>query len=90
LHESLLKLRDELIVLESAASAGGSATETMVFEGLREDDEVMSLSQRVPGASGGAPVGYASQVADGLDVSWDADPGAGAVLMLLVRRKMLL
>lgn len=89
-HETLLKLRGELIVLESAASAGGAATESLVFAGLKADDEILSVSQRVAGANGGAPVGYSAQVADGLDVAWDLDPGAGAVVRLLVRRSLVL
>lgn len=88
-YDALDTLRSELIRIESDAGAGGGATETMTFNGLRADDEIMALSQKTAGASGGAPVAWDSQAADALDVSWDMDPGAGAVLVLMVRRSLL-
>lgn len=88
-YGALDTLRSELVRIESDASVGGGATETLTFAGLRADDEIMALSQRVAGASGGAPVAWDTQAADALDVSWDMDPGAGAVVVLMVRRSLL-
>ncbi len=76
----------ELLVFESDAGAGGGAQETMTFTGLLATDTIMAMTQKTAGANGGAPIAYSGQAADALDVDWDADPGAGAVLTLMVRR----
>jgi hypothetical protein len=66
-------------VSDSAASAGGGATEAMTVEGLKAGDIVTSVSQKVAGAGAGNTVVAYGDAADGsLSVTWDADPGAGA------------
>ena len=72
--------------LESAASAGGAASEAMSFPGLKAGDVVMGITQKTAGATGNAIVAYGTPADGTLSVTWDADPGAGAVLTLLVRR----
>lgn len=79
--------------LTSVASAGGSVTETLIVTGLKITDEIMSISQRVKGAGtiGTTPhsvavVGWTNQAADALDIEWVADPGAGAIVEIMVRR----
>ena len=68
----------------SAASAGGAASEAMTFTGLLATDVVLSVDQSVAGA-GKTIIGFNTQVADGLTIVWDADPGAGAVVVLTVK-----
>lgn len=72
--------------LKSAAGAGGAATEAMTVEGLKADDEIVSVSQQTPGGNNLPLLGWSTQVDGGITGIWSADPGAGAVLQLLVRR----
>lgn len=73
--------------LTSAVGAGGAAAETLAVEGLKTTDELLSVSQTVAGANSlpllGAVIGSA---ANELDCTWSADPGAGAIVKILVRR----
>ncbi len=75
-------------VLDSDAGAGGGASEAMTVTGLLATDEVLSVSQSVAGGNDLAMTAYNTQVEDGLTVEWTADPGAGAVVKVLVRRAL--
>lgn len=76
-----------LFKLTSAASAGGGATENdVVVTGLLTTDVILSVSQRVPGGNNLAPIGWADQKAGSLDLTWTGDPGAGAIVEVLVLR----
>lgn len=79
-------VRDYMTKLTSAASAGGGASEALAVSGLRASDEIVAVSQRVKGSLGAAMVAWNTQIADGLTVEWSADPGAGAIVEVLVRR----
>lgn len=71
----------------SDASAGGAAAEAYTVTGLLATDEVISVDQEVDGA--GAAVGiisWGTLVADGLTVTYDADPGANAKVRVTVKR----
>ncbi len=78
--------------LDSAATAGGNATETCTVTGLLTTDVLLSVVQFVDGA--GAAVGILAwggatgvcSVADQLSVTWNADPGAGAKIRVAVSR----
>lgn len=78
--------------LDSAASAGGNATETMTVTGLLTTDTILSVCQFVDGA--GAAVGILAfggatgvcSVNDQLSTTWNADPGAGAKIRVAVQR----
>lgn len=74
-----------IVVIDSAASSGGSATETMTFTGLLATDTILALTLKAPGSSGGL-IGFANQANDALDVSFDVDPGADAVVRAAVLR----
>lgn len=86
------ELKVGVIKLDSAATAGGNATETCTVTGLLTTDELLSVCQFVDGA--GAAVGILAwggatgvcSVADQLSVTWNADPGAGAKVRVAVRR----
>lgn len=70
----------------SAASAGGAATEAVTVTGLAATDTILAVSQIVKGANSTALNGYGTQIADGLTLSWTANPGAGSQAVVLVRK----
>ncbi len=74
-------------VLSSNASSGGMATETLTVTGLTTTDIIVSVTQRVAGANGTALTGWANQASNALDVTWTADPGAGAIVDVEVLRE---
>ena len=76
-----------LVKLTSDASAGGGATEDDVaVDGLLTTDIILSVSQRVAGGNSLALIGWADQLAGSLDLTWTGDPGAGAIVEVLVLR----
>jgi hypothetical protein len=77
--------------LDSNASAGGAATETLTVTGLLTTDTIRAVSQFVKGANGTAPIAYgnasgAVTVANQLPVEWTANPGAGAKVRVAIQR----
>lgn len=74
----------------SSASQGGSSTETLKVDGMLSTDEVVSFNQTSVGGGIGKTLLLASPGTDDgdLDCEWDADPGAGAVVKVLVLRKV--
>jgi hypothetical protein len=77
--------------LDSNASAGGAATETMTVTGLLTTDTIRAVSQFVKGANGTATIAYgnasgAVTVANQLPVEWTANPGAGAKVRVAIQR----
>lgn len=83
--------RPSEVIINSAASAGGAATETLVVTGALTTDSVKTVSQYVKGANGTALISWGGAtgviaVADALPVEWTANPGAGAKVRLVVSR----
>lgn len=76
----------QVLSLNSAASAGGLATEALAVTGLLATDQVLAVAQKTPGANSLALLGWSTQIAGGLTGIWAADPGAGAVLQVVVKR----
>ena len=77
--------KGEVFIYTSDASAGGAASEAMTFTGLSTDDEILSVDQSTGGAGAGNVIdSYGTHVDDGLTITWDADPGAGAIIKLTV------
>lgn len=74
------------IKLTSAASGGGAAAETLAVVGLLATDELLAVTQRVPGATGAVLIGYVLDANAEIDLTWDVDPGAGAIVEVLIRR----
>lgn len=74
--------------LDSAASAGGAATETLVVTGLLTTDTILAATEQTKGASKTALINYesAASVAGKLAVEWTANPGAGSVIRVVVAR----
>lgn len=73
-------------VYDSAASAGGAATETLTVTGLAAADSILAVSQKTKGANGTALIKWTdtSRTADQLAVEWTGNPGAGAVVRVVV------
>lgn len=71
----------------SSASAGGAASEAMTVTGLAAGDTILAVSQKTAGAGTGKNlIGWSTQAANALTVTWDANPGAGAVIVVLVQK----
>lgn len=70
----------------SSAGAGGAATEAMTLTGLGASDTILAVSQSVDGANSLPLLGYNTQAANSLTCVWSADPGAGAVVVVTVRK----
>lgn len=71
----------------SAASAGGAASEALTVTGLAAGDTILAVSQKTAGAGTGKNlIGWSTQAADALTVTWDSNPGAGAVVVVLVQK----
>lgn len=76
----------KIVVLTSAAGAGGAASAAMTVTGLQTTDVIMSVSQKTKGANNLPLLGWTTQAANALTVQWSADPGAGSVIVVTVKR----
>lgn len=74
----------KLVTIDSAASAGGSASETLTFTGLAVGDTILALTPKTVGANAAALRAFGTVAANQLPVTFTADPGAGAVVRALV------
>jgi hypothetical protein len=80
-------IEGHILNFDSDASAGGAAAEAMTVTGLLATDTILSVDQTVQGAGAGNTIeSFDTQIDDGLTVTWDADPGAGAIVRVSVRR----
>ena len=68
----------------SSAGAGGAATEAMTVTGLAAADTILSISQRTPGANNLPLLGNQTHVDGAVTCIWSANPGAGAVVRVVV------
>lgn len=73
-------------VFSSSAGAGGAATEVMVVTGLLSTDTLLSVSQKTKGANSLPLLGFNTQANNALTAVWSADPGAGSVILVAVKR----
>lgn len=73
--------------LVSEAGAGGGATETLTVPGLKASDTLVSAFQSTDNGNS-LPLLAAANGSDDaeLDCEWSADPGAGAVVTIMVLR----
>jgi len=77
---------DNLVAITCAAAAGGGATEALTCTGLLTTDVILSVSQKTKGANNLALLGWSTQAANAITGIWAADPGAGAVVLIAVKR----
>jgi len=75
-----------IVTITSSAGAGGAATEAMTVTGLAAADQIIGLFQKTKGANNLPLLGHTTQAADALTCVWSADPGAGAVVVVTVRK----
>lgn len=80
-----------ILTLDSAASAGGAATETLTVTGLLTTDSLQAVTQFQKGASGTALIDWGGAsgevaVANQLPAEWTANPGAGAKVRVVFSR----
>lgn len=75
----------KLVAINCNVSVGGAASEALTCTGLLTTDTILAVSQSVKGANGTAINAYNTLITNGLTVSWTADPGAGAVIKVLVK-----
>jgi hypothetical protein len=71
-------------VYTSDAGAGGAATEAMTLTGLGASDTILAVTQKTKGANNLPLLGYSTQADNALTAVYSADPGAGAVIQVLV------
>lgn len=77
---------EEILSFTSDAGAGGSATEAMTVTGLLSTDTILAVSQSVDGANNLPLLGFNTLANDALTGVWSADPGAGSVIVVSVKR----
>lgn len=70
----------------SSAGAGGAATEAMVLTGLLATDTILAVTQKTPGGNNLPLLGYSTLANNALTGIWSADPGAGAVIVVSIKR----
>lgn len=78
-------------ILNSNASSGGGASETLTVTGLLTTDSLLSVTQYVKGANSTAVNGWGGATGvcasnDQLAVTWTADPGANAKVRVVLSR----
>jgi len=71
-------------VYTSTAGAGGAATEAMTLTGLAAADTILAVHQKTKAANNLPLLGWSTQAANALTGIWSADPGAGAVVVVVV------
>ncbi len=79
-------LTGRVMTLDSAASVGGSASEALTVTGLLTTDVILAVSQKTAGGNGTALTAFGSPASNSLTVTWTANPGAGAVVRVLIKR----
>ena len=75
-----------ILAFSSSAGAGGSASEAMTVTGLLASDTIISVSQKVKGANSLPLLGFSTLADNSLTCTWSANPGAGAIVLVSVKR----
>lgn len=76
----------KILPFTSSASIGGAAFETLTVTGLLASDTILSVTQSVAGANNVAITGYNTLANNALTITFTADPGAGAVVLVTIKR----
>lgn len=82
----LQKDANALVKYSSAATAGGAATEAVVVTGLGATDAILAVTQKTKGANSLPLLSWSTQGANTLTLIYSADPGAGAIVDVLVKK----
>lgn len=75
-----------LLMFESAASAGGAASEALTCTGVLTTDQLVGAFMFEDGANAGALTETTITASDQITCNFTTNPGAGAVIRVLVRR----
>lgn len=75
-----------VLAFASSAGAGGAASATLTVTGLLATDTVLAVSQKTAGANSLPLLGWTTVANNALTVQWSADPGAGSVVVISVKR----
>ena len=76
----------KIVKYTAAATAGGGATQVVAVTGLAAADSILSVTQRVKGANSLPLLGWQAQGLNTLTLVYSADPGAGAIVEVLVKK----
>lgn len=76
----------QILVFTSTAGAGGAATAAMTVTGLKTTDVILSVVQKTKGANNLPLLGWTTVAANSVTAVWSADPGAGSVIVVSVKR----
>lgn len=76
----------KLVLYTSAASAGGAATEALTVTGLGVSDTILAVHQSTKGANNLPLLSWSTQANNSLTAIWSANPGAGAVIKVYVKK----
>lgn len=82
----LAGLPNSILAFTSSAGAGGAASATLTVTGLLSTDTVLSVSQKTAGANNLPLLGWTTVANNALTVQWSADPGAGGVVVVSIKR----
>lgn len=74
------------ILVFTSAAGGGGATEVMTLTGFLATDTILAVTQKTPGANSLPLLGYSTPATNALTAIFSADPGAGAVIIVSVKR----
>lgn len=75
-----------ILELTSSAGAGGGASAALTVTGLLSTDTVLAVSQKTAGANSLPLLGWTTVANNALTVQWSADPGAGSVVVVAIKR----
>lgn len=78
---------DKTVAITCSAGVGGAATEALTCTGLLTTDTVLAVTQKTPGANSLPLLGWSTLANNGITGIWSADPGAGSVVMVLVKHQ---
>ncbi len=90
--QSEWKYLPAVLFFDSAASTGGSSSEVMTVTGLlastgTSTDDIIAVTQVTPGGNNVAITGWSAQADNSLTIQWTANPGAGAIVRVAVKRE---
>ncbi len=75
-----------ILTFTSNTSSGGMSSEVLVVTGLLSTDTILSVTQITAGSNNTATTGYNTLANNALTVTWTADPGTGATVLVTIKR----
>lgn len=75
-----------ILAFTSSASANTTASQTLTVTGLLSTDIILSVTQKTAGSNNLPLLGWTTVANNAITVQWSANPGAGAVVVVAVKR----